>query len=161
MSKGVGLVKNSGEQRQLLPIIAEVLVLAALAFALLLEIRPVIVISGSMEPAIPVGSICLISGADCSGAPGKIVAYEMADTLVVHRISSYDKSEDSFITKGDNNNVQDPIPVSAEQIRGSVLGAIPYAGYAISFLINHKSAIFVAGGIIFIGYVCFRRRENV
>lgn len=141
-------------------IIALMSLLAVIGMALLLELRPVVIMSGSMEPAIPTGSICLISGADRKGAPGRIVAYELQDHLVVHRISRASDGQ-TFITKGDSNDTADPAPVSADQIRGRVIGAVPYLGYGALFLHSTKGVILMATAVFFLTFVCFPRKDNV
>ena len=135
--------------------------LVLMGMAVLLELRPVVILSGSMEPVIPTGSICLISGADRRGMPGRIVAYELQDHLVVHRISSVDLDGQNFITRGDSNDTADPAPVSAEQIRGRVIGAVPYLGYWVLFLRSKKGMALAASAVFFLTFVCFPRRDHV
>ena len=105
-------MNRSRRARTLLRLIAATGLLVFLGMAVLLELRPVVILSGSMEPSISTGSICFISGADRRGVPGKVVAYELKDHLVVHRISRCVSGGESFITKGDSNDTEDPIPVS-------------------------------------------------
>ena len=80
-------MNRSRRARTLLRLIAATGLLVFLGMAVLLELRPVVILSGSMEPSISTGSICFISGADRRGVQGKVVAYELKDHLVVHRIS--------------------------------------------------------------------------
>lgn len=136
-------------------------ILVVLGLAVLLELRPVVILSGSMEPSISTGSICFISGADRGGAPGRIVAYELQDHLVVHRISSGDSDGQTFITKGDSNDAADPAPVSVEQIRGRVIGSVPYLGYGVLFLRSRKGVVLAAGAVFFLTFVCFQRKDHV
>lgn len=142
-------------------IIALMSLLAVLGLAVLLELRPVVILSGSMEPVIPTGSICIISGADRKGMSGRVVAYELQDHLVVHRISRCSSDGQTFITKGDSNDTADPAPVSAEQIRGRVIGTVPYLGYAALFLRSTKGMMLAAGAVFFLTFICFRREEHV
>lgn len=142
-------------------IIALMSLLVVLGLAVLLELRPVVILSGSMEPEIPTGSIAFISGADRRGVPGRIVAYELQDHLVVHRIYSGDSDGQNFITKGDSNDTPDPAPVSADQIRGRVIGMVPYLGYAAMFLRSAKGLVLAAGAVFFLTFVCFPRKDHV
>lgn len=135
--------------------------LVALGLAVLLELRPVVILSGSMEPEISTGSICFICGVDRRGAPGRVVAYELKDHLVVHRISSGDSDGQTFITKGDSNDAPDPAPVSREQIRGRVMGSVPYLGYGVLFLRSRSGILMMAAGAFFLTFVCFRRKDHV
>ena len=145
----------------MLRLIAATGLLVILGMAVLLELRPVVILSGSMEPVIPTGSICLISGTDRRGVPGRIVAYELQDHLVVHRISSGASDGQTFITKGDSNDTPDPAPVAEEQIRGRAIGTIPYAGYGALFLRSRKGVLLLAVALFFLTFICFRRKDHV
>ena len=90
-------MNRSRRARTLLRLIAATGLLVFLGMAVLLELRPVVILSGSMEPSISTGSICFISGADRRGVPGKVVAYELKDHLVVHRISRCVSGGEFFI----------------------------------------------------------------
>lgn len=154
-------MNRSHRARTLLRLIAATGLLVILGIAVLLELRPVVILSGSMEPSISTGSICFISGADRRGVPGKVVAYELKDHLVVHRISRCVSGGESFITKGDSNDTEDPIPVSAKQIRGRVIGTIPYLGYGAVFLRSRAGILLTAAMVFFLIFVCFRREDHV
>lgn len=154
-------MKPQSETQKLRQSIAAAAVLVVLCSAALLEIRPVVILSGSMEPEIPTGSICFISGADCRGAPGKVIAYMLSDHMVVHRISGTGPEPDSYITKGDSNDTADPAPVQVEQIRGTALGSIPGLGYGVLFLCSRKGVILTASIVFFLAFVCFRRKYHV
>ena len=148
-------MNRSHRARTLLRLIAATGLLVILGIAVLLELRPVVILSGSMEPSISTGSICR------RGVPGKVVAYELKDHLVVHRISRCVSGGESFITKGDSNDTEDPIPVSAKQIRGRVIGTIPYLGYGAVFLRSRAGILLTAAIVFFLTFVCFRREDHV
>lgn len=154
-------MNGKGKPWRLSRIIVLMSLLAVIGLAFLLELRPVVILSGSMEPVIPTGSICLISGADRRGVPGRIVAYELQDHLVVHRISSGASDGQTFITKGDSNDTPDPAPVAEEQIRGRAIGTIPYAGYGALFLRSRKGVLLLAVALFFLTFICFRRKDHV
>ena len=139
-------MNRSRRARTLLRLIAATGLLVFLGMAVLLELRPVVILSGSMEPSISTGSICFISGADRRGVPGKVVAYEMKDHLVVHRISRCVSGGESFITKGDSNDTEDPIP---------------YLGYGAVFLRSRAGILLTAAMVFFLTFVCFRREDHV
>ena len=132
-------MNRSHRARTLLRLIAATGLLVILGIAVLLELRPVVILSGSMEPSISTGSIC----------------------LVVHRISRCVSGGESFITKGDSNDTEDPIPVSAKQIRGRVIGTIPYLGYGAVFLRSRAGILLTAAMVFFLTFVCFRREDHV
>ena len=151
-------MNRSRRARTLLRLIAATGLLVLLGMTVLLELRPVVILSGSMEPSISTGSICFISGADRRGVPGKVVAYELKDHLVVHRISRCVSGGESFITKGDSNDTEDPIPVSAKQIRGRVIYRLYFT---VSFLRSRAGILLTAAMVFFLTFVCFRREDHV
>lgn len=63
---------------------------------------------------------------------GDIITFHNGDTVVTHRVVK--KEKDIFITKGDANKTEDPVPAEASQIIGRVVFHLPYLGYVIHFL---------------------------
>lgn len=93
--------------------------------------------TGSMEPAVKQGSLIIVSPTSVY-SKGDVITYSFAPDSVpiTHRIHSIQKSSTGkalFITKGDNNNVADPAPISPSLVLGKVGLTIPYLGYLISF----------------------------
>ena len=93
-----------------------------------------VVQSGSMEPAIPTGSVIFIRPSD-SYKVGDVITFsrDARETPTTHRIVEFDKEEGSFTTKGDANKVVDMNPVKEDLILGSVRFHIPFLGYAVNF----------------------------
>ena len=104
-------------------------------------IRPVVIMSGSMEPEIPTGSLCFVDTGDKVVEKGDIVMYRSADISVVHRLEDI-ASDGSFITKGDNNDTVDPRPVEKSCILGTAVFWVPVLGYAVC--IFKRAAVFAA-----------------
>ena len=124
--------------KKVFKIIDTVLFSCVLAVALCLcvmifffHIKPVVVVSGSMEPEIPVGSLVFIDQRDQSVDPGDVIAYligDTTDTTIVHRI--VDQNDDgTYITKGDSNDTADPASVTKQQIVGKEIFCVPKAGF--------------------------------
>ena len=107
-----------------------------------------VVVSGSMEPVLYRGDIVIIEKTNFLGTNefnpndakvGDIVVYDAKwyPNPVIHRIinETYINGTKYFIIKGDNNDAQDPYPVSPSQIRErvSTIGdqplIIPKIGY--------------------------------
>ena len=85
------------------------------------------VLSGSMEPGIPVYDKNFTGS---EARDGVVVTYQLpAGTLVTHRIISVDKEEQTVVTQGDANNIADTAPVAWQQIVGVYAFHIPYLGY--------------------------------
>ena len=89
------------------------------------------VYSGSMEPAIPVGSIVVIKPVDPETLTiGDIICFKIeseSPTTVTHRIINI--TAQGFITKGDANEDPDTWIVKKENVVGKVIATIPYLGY--------------------------------
>ncbi len=111
---------------------------AVFIFALphLLALRPLIVLSGSMEPAIHTGSLIFIDTKKKDPLPGDIITIRLTmaegrNTLVTHRVI---RMEDGLpITKGDANETEDHIIINPAQIVGTYVFQIPYLGYLVSY----------------------------
>lgn len=94
-------------------------------------IKPVAVLSGSMEDTIMTGDLILIEPADTETLKeGDVICYLLSGQAVTHRIDEVLERGDGtrqYLTKGDANNTQDREAVTAEQIQGIWKGA-RYAG---------------------------------
>lgn len=110
--------------------------------------RVLFVCSGSMEPAIPVGSLLVeewIQKEEVLEA-GDVVTFRWpsADANsedhqithgIVRIISSAKDDQYTIRTKGDNNPIEDPFPLELGDIDGSVIWIFPYTIEFSSFLI--------------------------
>lgn len=91
-------------------------------------------VSGSMEPAIPVGSVAYtcdwIAQEDIK--EGDIIAYKLGEGMdVLHRVIEKNKSQKVWVTKGDANETADVGKISYEQYLGKMVMHIPYVGYVL------------------------------
>ncbi len=87
------------------------------------------VISGSMEPQIPVGSLVYVKASDFNNlSTGDVIAFEAGASVVTHRIVSIDASNLLITTKGDANNAADFMPVAYTNVLGRVVFHIPLLG---------------------------------
>ena len=90
----------------------------------------IIVISGSMQPAINVGDLLIIKE-QISYQANDIITFHSDQNLVTHRV--IEVSNDGINTQGDANNVaDDPVPLTA--VEGKMVLLIPGAGNLILFL---------------------------
>jgi signal peptidase len=97
------------------------------------------VLSGSMEPALPVGSLLVVQPFDASRVEvGMAVTFEdpvVPGRIVTHRVVRRAPGKElAFVTRGDANAFEDPIPVPARSVRGLVLWAVPALGTAVDWL---------------------------
>jgi signal peptidase len=135
--------------------LARALAGAAVALALALTVplafhgRPLVVLSGSMEPALHVGDVVIVQRiAPLKARVGDIVTFKdpaRGGVLVTHRVRAERVvgSEVRFVTQGDANNATEHWSVHAGDTISRSEVAIPKIGYVLMFL--HRST----GRIVF------------
>lgn len=108
--------------------IAVILAVVGMVILPMFGIKPYVVLSGSMEPAIPAGSVAWIDVNDTDVEKGDVVAYlpESGSLYVTHRI--VDEKGDRYVFKGDANETVDLNTVGQEQIYGQYRFCIPGLG---------------------------------
>ena len=120
-----------------------VLLAIALVGVRLVGIKTYAVVSGSMEPTYPTGSLLYVKSIDIKELKvGDAITF-MADedTVATHRIieiipDEEDSSVLRFRTQGDANETADGAPVHYKNIIGKPMFAIPYLGYFAHFVQN-------------------------
>lgn len=144
----------------------DVVIMLGLLFPIPFGGKWIMVLSGSMTPALEVGGVVLM-------LPIKAAAVEVGDILVfrvpgatdaiyAHRVIERRVQGNTFefVTKGDANEEPDPLPVTAKEVVGKAYFHIPQAGYAIDeiktlsrsywglgLLIGVPSILIIAGAI--------------
>lgn len=87
------------------------------------------VVSGSMEPTIPIGSIIYVKEIDpVEVESGDIIAFQSGDSVIMHRVVDNKLVEGAFTTKGDANNGEDMNDVPYDNLIGIVVKHIPILG---------------------------------
>ncbi|MBU0546873.1 signal peptidase I [Patescibacteria group bacterium] len=117
--------------------------IAIIALLLIVSILPITgnikfmtVISGSMEPAIKIGSVVMVKPANDYNIGDVITFGQVTKTKAPtsHRI--YDikvvDGQPVYITKGDTNNAPDAREVPKKEVLGKVMFSVPYLGYAVN-----------------------------
>lgn len=89
----------------------------------------IIVGSGSMEPALPVGSLALVVERG-SYDVGDVIVFRSDGSLVAHRVVAFGEGG-ALATRGDANNVDDAHPVAPEDVEGAVVALAPGVGAAL------------------------------
>ncbi len=123
-----------------------IMIFLAICISYMAGIRADVVLSGSMEPEIMTGSICLTNCRDRHIEKGDIIAYRLDDITVTHRVIG--SANDGYITKGDNNDTPDIAPVSEKQIIGKNICSIRNAGYIVFFLRSKTGTALLLGMMI-------------
>lgn len=121
-----------------------VVVLAiALVGVRLFGYRTYVVLSGSMEPTYPTGSLLYVKSVDTNtlkaGDPITFMVDE--NTVATHRIVEVVPDEEDstvirFVTKGDANESIDGTMVHYKNVIGTPVFCVPYLGYVANFIQN-------------------------
>lgn len=114
--------------------------------------KPLVVISGSMEPTLKVGGILYYEKIDLNDFDeGDILVYQTKEHIISHRI--VDITENGFITKGDVNNTVDNYLVTNNQILGRGTNwSIPFIGYYADYVYSHKYLLYISLGVIILDF---------
>ena len=137
-------------------IIAVIVCMLPLAVPKLMGYQTYDVVSGSMEPEIPVGSLVLVKETEPEEIlKGDVIAFMSArdtGTVVTHRVVENDAENGEFITKGDANEQNDMNPVPYGDLIGRVEKHYPVIGGIMAGLTTGMGKIYllmiVASGVI-------------
>ena len=113
--------------------------------------RPVVVLSGSMEPTYPVGSVIYYKAAKYEDiAVGDAITFRIGGgALATHRVIEKNDEAKEFMTKGDNNPTEDVNPIAYANVVGRTEKiAIPHAGVIATYF--KEIPVIVAIGAILI-----------
>ena len=123
------------------------LILACIPFTLpkALGYQAYTVISGSMEPAIPVGSIVYIKEMKPENVvEGDVIAFyggRDSNAMITHRVVENRVIMGEFITKGDANESTDMNPINYDEFIGRVEFDLPWVGIVAQFLTSMEGKI--------------------
>ena len=110
------------------------------------------VVSGSMEPAIPTGSLVFIKGMEASEVEAEdVIAFyggPGSNSIITHRVVENRVIMGEFVTKGDANEDVDMNPVDYNEFIGKVSLSIPALGVAAQILTSGEGKIAAAGVIV-------------
>ena len=120
MSTAIKAIEN------ILFIMAVAIMICALTCQLL-QLKPLVVLSGSMEPSIMTGSLVVIDKKQHEIKEGDVISFRAGDVLVTHRV--IDVTEEGYKTKGDNNEIADAGTVSRAAVEGVVAFNVDGLGY--------------------------------
>ena len=125
--------------------------------------RPVVVLSGSMEPRYPIGSIIYYKSIDFEDIKeGDAITFKLGEgALATHRVIKKDIEKKEFITKGDNNQTEDAKPIAKEEVVGKVgKMVIPYVGF-IGIYIKEVPVIVTLGVVLITCSIISPRKKKV
>ena len=100
--------------------------------------------SGSMEPALPVGSVIYVEHIEPEKAQtGDIIVFFNDGAVITHRVVENHYFFDEIITKGDANEINDINPVKYKDVIGRVKYHIPYLGNYLMIYSNPVTKIYL------------------
>ena len=137
--------------KKVLDIASTVFVSIVVIFAVLIvgarlfDVQVFSVISGSMEPEYPVGSLIYVKEAEFHEVKkGDVITYVLPNgTTSTHRVVSVDEENRQFYTKGDANKIADSSPVSEKNLLGKPVFKIPILGF-VAYYIQRPPGMYVA-----------------
>lgn len=94
-------------------------------------VRSYTVMTGSMRPTLPVGSM-VFTYPQATYNIGDIITFNRGNITITHRI--IEKSGTTFVTKGDANNASDAQKVVLKDIVGKDVAIVPFIGRIAGFI---------------------------
>ena len=134
-----------------------VLILIVMAVMLagvrLVGLRPLTVLSGSMEPEFSAGDLIYVKSVDYRDLKeGDIITFMLnEDTIATHRIVGIVPDEEDptvlrYRTKGDANDAEDGNLVHCKNVVGTPVGHLPKMGYVASYIQNPPGSYMAISG---------------
>ena len=122
-----------------------------------------IVESGSMVPALKVGSLIFVDTNNKAPDVGDVMTYKIGENgmekLVTHRVIAIENGE--FVTKGDANDYEDFAPIPKENVVGKCEYSIPKLGFLIDAFQRNKYTVFLGAGLIVLWVISFFMVEEL
>lgn len=110
------------------------------------------VLTGSMSPTINPGSLIVVKDIDAQDIKiGDIITFGSKNTnnITTHRVKEVLHTDSiKFVTQGDANNVEDPIPVDSNFLLGKVVKFIPVIGATFSFIQSNSWILWILLGLM-------------
>lgn len=152
---------------QILAWLVILLVVAVLAVAVVIPriagATPYTVLTGSMQPELPPGTLVVVKPVDADEiAVGSVITYQLESgkaTVVTHRVVGQGfngKGEVQLRTQGDANDTPDQEWVRPVQIKGEVWYSVPLLGHVNNWLTGEERqvAVYVVAALL-LGYAAF------
>lgn len=106
-------------------------------------IKTYVIVSGSMMPNLNIGDIAIIKEEKTENLKkGDIISFRRGKLVITHRIENIIITDGNreYVTKGDNNNVQDNEMVKEKEIEGKLIAKIPYLG-KLTLILKNETVI--------------------
>ena len=117
-----------------------------------MKLEPYNVVSGSMEPNIPVGGLVYVDQTPPEEIQeGDVIAFYSsvdAGAIITHRVVENYVTAGEFVTKGDANPEEDAVRAVYDCYRGKVVKVIPKIGYILAFIASQNGKFATAGVVV-------------
>lgn len=125
---------------------------------------PYTILTGSMAPGMPPGTLVVVKPVDPADiAVGTVITYQLESgqpTVVTHRVTGVGvnaRGEQRFTTQGDANNTPDAEAVRPIQVRGARWYAVPHLGRVNTLMSGQERQMAVyAVAALLIGYAGYQ-----
>lgn len=120
---------------------------------------PLTVLTQSMEPKLPPGTLLIVRPVDPAVIQiGDVVTYQIRSgepDVITHRVIGVgvnSNGERIFTLQGDNNSAPDPDPVREAQVQGRLWYSVPYVGWVNNLVSGHtrSTLVLVFAGALFL-----------
>ena len=138
-------------------VLGTVLILAIVAICLPLTVPRLMgyevyaIVSGSMEPAIPTGSLVYAKAAEPAElASGDVIVFYGgfgSETVITHRVVENDTEKRELTTKGDANAGNDVEPIPYAHVLGKVERSVPMLGYFLPAITTMEGKLSLLGAL--------------
>ena len=109
-----------------------------------------------MEPDIKTGDVVICQKTDAKDLKeGDVIAFSKNGEVITHRIIKIETNDEInyYITKGDNNTLEDNEKVEENQIKGKMLIKIPKMGIFIKALSNNIILLIILLVILILSFM--------
>lgn len=126
---------------------------AIICLPILFKYKPLVVLTGSMEPTFKVGSIIYYKQVPQNEIKkGDIITFKYDDTFISHRVNNIEGQ--LYETKGDANNTPDLKKITYSDIVGKDANfCIPYLGYYVKFINDHMYLLIIVAVILVADFI--------
>lgn len=119
--------------------------------------------TNSMEPSICSGDVVIVRKIkEEKLQKGDVITFWQGQEIITHRIAEIEEDLDckKYVTKGDNNNIEDLPKINFEEIEGKVVLVIPKLGKIFSALENQIIFLVIILMILIIYFFNIHKQEK-
>lgn len=145
-----------------------IILIAVMFVPKIFGVSPYVVVSESMEPTYSKGDLIYVKKDASDIENGDVITfYTDKDTIVTHRVTGINGSDNTYTTRGDANQTDDPRPVSMNNVIGKPVFSVPKLGILADVLSGRNGKIMYAGIIIilllllFLGDAIFHKNKRL